>query len=159
MQLSSTRVSSWACSTRRRCRCRCRYGYRCRCRCRYGYSCRLEQASDASRSRQAYRRLAGVSDELDTRAGDAWTKGSWPKDLSGTVLDKVRQMGFMDEWASLEDLSCVIELDPGDMVFWREDVWHRTQDMNQNRISLIMDILRYPLVGDFELKPGFASTS
>ena len=30
------------------------------------------------------------------------------------------------------------------MLFFREDTWHRTQDMDVNRLGLILDILRLP---------------
>ena len=35
-------------------------------------------------------------------------------------------------------------MEPGDLLFFREDTWHRTQDMDVNRLGLILDILRLP---------------
>ena len=46
---------------------------------------------------------------------------------------------------SFERNSCDIPLLPGDAVFWREDVWHRTQDVQNDRLALILDVLRFPL--------------
>lgn len=42
-----------------------------------------------------------------------------------------------------ESVSCDIPMDPGDILFFREDVWHRTQDTLHDRIALIIDIERY----------------
>jgi len=38
-----------------------------------------------------------------------------------------------------------MSLEPGDVVFFREDVYHRTQDALQQRVALIVDIMRLPL--------------
>ena len=43
---------------------------------------------------------------------------------------------------------------PGDVLIFREDVWHRTQDVLHDRTALIVDIMRFPLPGSLaELKP------
>uniref|UniRef100_A0A7S2DAN9 Uncharacterized protein n=1 Tax=Haptolina brevifila TaxID=156173 RepID=A0A7S2DAN9_9EUKA len=57
----------------------------------------------------------------------------------------MRLWGVNDQWHGFERLGCDIPLDPGDMLFFREDVWHRTQDMDLDRIGLIVDVLRFPL--------------
>ena len=44
-----------------------------------------------------------------------------------------------------EHVGCDIPLDAGDVLFFREDVWHRTQNMEFERISFILNVLRYPL--------------
>ena len=35
-------------------------------------------------------------------------------------------------------------LAPGDLLFTRDDVWHRTQDLSQDRLALKIDVLRFP---------------
>ena len=42
------------------------------------------------------------------------------------------------------------------MVFWREDVWHRTQDMALDRVGFIADVLRFPLADAPRLSPAQA---
>ena len=50
------------------------------------------------------------------------------------------------EWLQrMDQLSCVVHLDPGDVLLFREDVWHRTQDESLDRVALILDVLRFPL--------------
>ena len=39
----------------------------------------------------------------------------------------------------------------GDALFFREDVWHRTQDETLDRVAFIMDVLRLPLPDQAEL--------
>ena len=63
----------------------------------------------------------------------------------GAKIRKRRLWGVNDQWLGFERLGCDIPMDPGDMLFFREDVWHRTQDMDLDRIGLILDILRFPL--------------
>ena len=65
--------------------------------------------------------------------------------LNNSDQTKRRSWGFHHRWHGFERLGCAIPMDPGDVIIWREDVWHRTQDMEDNRIALIMDILRWPL--------------
>jgi len=47
----------------------------------------------------------------------------------------------------LDTHSCVAEMEPGDVLFFREDVWHRTQDALYDRNALIVDIHRFPMAG------------
>ena len=56
-------------------------------------------------------------------------------------LDRVQN------WQHLlfERVACNIPMDAGDVLFFREDIWHRTQNMDEPRISLILDVLRFPL--------------
>ena len=49
-----------------------------------------------------------------------------------------------DDWA-MEAFDCKPQLYPGDILFFREDVWHSTQDTMLDRISLIIDVWRMPL--------------
>ena len=51
----------------------------------------------------------------------------------------------MQEARGFEAYSCAVPLSPGDAVFFREDTWHRTQDVLHDRVSLIIDVLRLPL--------------
>ena len=44
-----------------------------------------------------------------------------------------------------EHFKCSPALHPGDVIFFREDVWHKTQDALLDRVSLIVDIYRVPL--------------
>eukprot|EP00316_Scyphosphaera_apsteinii_P000693 CAMPEP_0119316536 /NCGR_PEP_ID=MMETSP1333-20130426/39898_1 /TAXON_ID=418940 /ORGANISM="Scyphosphaera apsteinii, Strain RCC1455" /LENGTH=545 /DNA_ID=CAMNT_0007322209 /DNA_START=129 /DNA_END=1766 /DNA_ORIENTATION=- len=73
---------------------------------------------------------------------------------SEAELDKASRqkvpLGFRNQWAEMEDISCIIDLDPGDLVFFREDVWHRTQDMILDRVAVIFDVLRAPLSSMFQ---------
>mmetsp|Transcript_36373 Transcript_36373/g.70170 ORF Transcript_36373/g.70170 Transcript_36373/m.70170 type:complete len:84 (-) Transcript_36373:104-355(-) len=39
-----------------------------------------------------------------------------------------------------EAFGCTVEMDPGDVLFFREDIFHRTQNMLASRYSLILDI-------------------
>lgn len=58
------------------------------------------------------------------------------------------------DWHAYENLGCDIPMSPGDILFFREDVWHRTQDMTLDRTGLIVDILRYPLIIDPDIVKG-----
>eukprot|EP00466_Bigelowiella_natans_P019969 jgi/Bigna1/86093/estExt_fgenesh1_pg.C_80066 len=49
-------------------------------------------------------------------------------------------VGTIHRYHGLDQLACTIAMDPGDALFFMEDVWHRTQDMKTDRFSLIMDI-------------------
>ena len=57
-----------------------------------------------------------------------------------------RSMGNNPDWHALEGLSCSFAMQPGDALFFREDTWHRTQDMSQDRLAVILDIRRDPEV-------------
>jgi hypothetical protein len=50
-----------------------------------------------------------------------------------------------DESWDMARFECRPRLYPGDILFFREDVWHSTQDMALDRISLILDVWRMPL--------------
>ena len=50
--------------------------------------------------------------------------------LDEPILTNVRRImayGLNADWPIIERLGCEIPLEPGDVVFAREDVWHRTQ--------------------------------
>ena len=63
--------------------------------------------------------------------------------------------GFLDEaeyarsalgvGGLFDQVSCVVPMAAGDILFFREDVWHRTQDTLVDRLAFIFDIGRYPL--------------
>ena len=52
---------------------------------------------------------------------------------------------WLREWSDIERAACDVPLAPGDALFFREDIWHRTQDLQFDRHSLILDVLRFPL--------------
>ena len=62
-----------------------------------------------------------------------------------------RAWGVPDDWAAIDRLGCDVALDPGDILFWREDVWHRTQDAVLDRMALRIDIQRLPFEPGHEL--------
>ena len=53
--------------------------------------------------------------------------------------------GLRHDWHAYENLGCEIPMNPGDVLFFREDVWHKTQDALLDRLALIVDIYRVPL--------------
>lgn len=53
-------------------------------------------------------------------------------------------LASVDDW-DMERLDCRPHLLPGDILFFREDVYHATQDSFLDRISLIIDVWRAPL--------------
>ena len=53
----------------------------------------------------------------------------------------------------LEGLGCDVPLDPGDVLFFREDLFHRTQDVLHDRIALIIDVWRMPLAANARYRP------
>lgn len=63
----------------------------------------------------------------------------------GTAAGLEAAWGLDPTWRGLDRLACDVPLDAGDVLFFREDVWHRTQDMTSDRLALIFDILRLPL--------------
>ena len=71
-----------------------------------------------------------------------------------------RIMGIRDDWSFYEKMSCDIPLANGDAVFFREDVWHRTQGVDVDRDAYISDIIRYPIPNSLNLLPShrFACT-
>jgi len=50
-----------------------------------------------------------------------------------------------DEPFEPEQFKCSTVMRPGDVLFFREDVFHKTQDTLTDRVSLILDIFRVPL--------------
>ena len=54
-------------------------------------------------------------------------------------------LGALRDMGGLQGISCDVPLAPGDVLFFREDVNHRTQDVEQDRIALIIDVHRLPL--------------
>ena len=51
---------------------------------------------------------------------------------------------LLGEWEP-EELSCRPAMQPGDVIFFREDVWHASADAELERIALIVHIFRLPL--------------
>ena len=50
------------------------------------------------------------------------------------------------EWYhAADEISCVVNMDAGDVIIFREDTLHRTQDQLVDRVAFIWDILRFPL--------------
>lgn len=64
---------------------------------------------------------------------NAGTMGPWRSKL-------YYYTGTIGLYHGLDELACTVVMDPGDITFFMEDVWHRTQDMKTNRYSLIFDI-------------------
>lgn len=93
---------------------------------------------------------------------------SWPRrnrhgdgggdDTQRSASQLMRAWGVPGLWHGFERLGCDIPLEPGDLLFFREDIWHRTQDMNLDRLGLILDVIRYPLE-DVPLHGGSSSPS
>ena len=50
-----------------------------------------------------------------------------------------------DSWVRELPLGCQPWMVPGDVLFFREDVWHRSQDVALDRLSFIIHIYRTPL--------------
>ena len=61
---------------------------------------------------------------------------------------KLSAWGVSDEDQHIDRLGCDMSLAPGDVLFWREDVWHRTQDVESDRVALRIDVLRFPFATD-----------
>ena len=59
----------------------------------------------------------------------------------GTLRKRLYEyIGRNPLYHGFDELGCTVHMDPGDALFFREDVWHRTQDMRAKRFSLIFDI-------------------
>lgn len=58
--------------------------------------------------------------------------------------NKLIAWGLAPIWLEAERLGCNISLNPGDILFAREDVWHRTQDTDLDRVALKVDVFRFP---------------
>lgn len=107
----------------------------------YAHKCEFESTQQAgSPGRDAWSRIHR-DDDLGHPAPTADPDDAQLKKASM----KQRALGFRNGWNDLESLGCVVDLDPGDLVFFREDVWHRTQDMLLDRVGLILDIFRWPV--------------
>ena len=61
---------------------------------------------------------------------------------------KLAAWGVAGEDRHINRLGCDVPLDPGDVLFWREDVWHRTQGVEVDRVALRIDVLRFPFATD-----------
>ena len=57
--------------------------------------------------------------------------------------------GVRDDWPEVERVGCAVEMAPGDVLFAREDVWHRTQDLDLDRVQLKLEVLRLPMEWDY----------
>lgn len=81
---------------------------------------------------------------------DLWRsspESPWKQPVDAPLLSRLRRIvayGLQADWPIIERLSCPIPLAAGDLVFAREDVWHRTQDLEQDRLALKIDVLRFP---------------
>ena len=67
--------------------------------------------------------------------------------MGGGLLRKhIASLAAIQAWYNAADeLSCVAHMDPGDVLIFREDTLHRTQDQEVDRVAFIWDILRFPL--------------
>ena len=78
--------------------------------------------------------------DLDALAGEeargepGWFNDTWPRDagpwLGLSAEERLRRRtlrawGVVDTWPGLEALSCAVPMEAGDLLFFREDVWHR----------------------------------
>ena len=107
---------------------------------------RLVPASSLNAHRCALGDVAAEPAVIDAH----WFNATWPRSKQNAAPPaaeegKRRAWGVTGDWHGLEALSCPIPMAPGDLLFFREDVWHRTQDMELDRTSFIMDVLRFPL--------------
>ena len=59
-----------------------------------------------------------------------------------------RVWGLRDDWQQIENVGCNAIMGIGDATLTREDVWHRTQDIKQDRLLLKIDIWRPSLNAD-----------
>lgn len=62
----------------------------------------------------------------------------------------LRTWYLRDDWDDIEHNACDIPLVPGDILITRQDVWHRTQDIFQDRMLLKVDVFRPPIPEDQE---------
>ena len=65
----------------------------------------------------------------------------------------LRQLTALDVLGGLEGMACDVPLDPGDVLFFREDLFHRTQDVLHDRLALILDVWRTPLASGVRYRP------
>ena len=90
-------------------------------------------------------------DGSESRLGlfrDAWPRANDSQAVRNAKAHRIRMWGMNNLWHGFERLGCKIPMNPGDVLFFREDIWHRTQDMTNDRIGLILDILRFPNCND-----------
>ena len=83
---------------------------------------------------------------------DVWPLSNMSRDERHARERLVQAWGMNVLWHGFERLGCTVPLNPGDMLFFREDTWHRTQDMDHDRIGFIMDILTLPR---YDLPKGY----
>lgn len=62
----------------------------------------------------------------------------------------MRAWYLRDDWDDIEHNACDVPLLPGDILITRQDVWHRTQDILQDRMLLKVDMFRPPIPQDTE---------
>lgn len=74
---------------------------------------------------------------------DAAEEHTFAREPSRTRVRKLLAWGVRSGWPIIERLACDVPLDPGDVLFTRDDVWHRTQDLSQDRLALKIDVLRF----------------
>ena len=67
-----------------------------------------------------------------------WRYWRWPWKL----------WGVRDDWDDIEQAGCNVPMLPGDLLITREDVWHRTQDIEQDRYLFKLDVRRSPIAND-----------
>ena len=94
---------------------------------------------------------ASFCDEYGWNASRCVTRTKEDHIFSEVGRDQLTSWHVPDDWAGIDRLACDVPLDPGDVLFWREDVWHRTQDLKFDRRALRIDIRRLP----FEAGGGF----
>jgi len=95
------------------------------------HACQREDYEDLASDPDvvAQHRFRGKWDVEDQARG-----GDLARDRSQLNQERMRAWGIRHDWHGFEHLGCDIAMDPGDVLFFREDVWHRTQDMLQARV-------------------------
>ena len=83
--------------------------------------------------------------QAETAKGRGWFRGMADDALSRR---KLVAWGVPSGRRAVERVGCDVPLAPGDVLFWREDAWHRTQDMRFDRVALRIDIVRFPFATD-----------
>ena len=83
-----------------------------------------------------------------------WWWGDTPETPSGGAAwklhtDHIKAWGVMADWPVVERLGCAVTMEPGDALFAREDVWHRTQDLALDRVQLKLEVLRFGEASDY----------
>ena len=94
--------------------------------------------------------------QIDEQIGEHGDGAAGPLSTMNNAIDdrsRIRRLhawGVPEDWPRMDRLGCDVPLEPGDVLFWREDVWHRTQDSLIDRLALRIDILRPPFPTDVE---------